>query len=139
MPLEGASLRGRDIQVAFDEDKVKAAPRVDDDGALSPQEEDELYGYYGVGSQDSSVGTADRDGRATDVATGRDDGAADVATDAAVVGAGTTSGDTGRPEQVGHDTSGPDHGRRHDAVRGAPARRDRRTARPAARGCASTS
>ena len=46
VPLEGASLQGRNIQVAYDEAKVKGAPRVDDDGALSPQEEDELYAYY---------------------------------------------------------------------------------------------
>ena len=36
VPLEGASLQGRDVQVAFDEAKVKGAPRVDDDGSLSP-------------------------------------------------------------------------------------------------------
>ena len=86
--LQGASLQGRDIQVAFDEHKVKGAPRVDDDGALSPQEEDELYAYYGVGNQDTSVrdDTADLDRTRTDA-----------------VSTGTTSG----TEQVGHDTSGP--------------------------------
>ena len=86
--LDGASLQGRNIQVAFDSDKVKGAPRVDDDGALSPQEEDELYAYYGVGNQDTSVrdDTADLDRTRTDA-----------------VSTGTTSG----TEQVGHDTSGP--------------------------------
>jgi uncharacterized protein (TIGR02271 family) len=90
--LEGASLQGRDIQVAFDEHKVKGAPRVDDDGALSPQEEDELYTYYGVGSQDTSVrgDASDVVDRDTTVTTG-------------TVGTGTTHD----REQVGHDTSGP--------------------------------
>jgi uncharacterized protein (TIGR02271 family) len=87
--LDGASLQGRDIQVAFDESKVKGAPRVDDDGALSPQEEDELYSYYGIGTQDTSVHTD----------------ASDVVGHDATVTTGTT-GTTGR-EQVGHDTSGP--------------------------------
>ena len=101
VPLDGASLQGRNIQVAFDEDKVKGAPRVDDDGALSPAEEDELYGYYGVGTHDTStVGDAD-------VTTGRRD--ADVTTGTDVVGTttGTTTGTAGDREQVGHDTSGP--------------------------------
>jgi uncharacterized protein (TIGR02271 family) len=87
--LEGATLQGRDIQVAFDEHKVKGAPRVDDDGALSPQEEDELYTYYGVGTTDTSVHTD----------------ASDVVDRDATVTTGTTG--THDREQVGHDTSGP--------------------------------
>jgi uncharacterized protein (TIGR02271 family) len=94
-PLEGASLQGRNIQVAFDGDKVKAAPRVEDDGALTPEEEDELYGYYGLGAQDSAVsGTTSADDEVMTGTTGT------VATGAA----GTTRDDA---EQVGHDTSGP--------------------------------
>ena len=101
--LEGATLQGRDIQVAFDEDKVKGAPRVDDDGALSPQEEDELYSYYGHGTTDTSVRTdasdvVDRDATVTTGTTGT------VDTD--TVGTSTT-GTTHDTEQVGHDTSGP--------------------------------
>ena len=87
VPLEGASLSGRDVQVAYDEDKVKGAPRVDDDGALSPEEENTLYGYYGVGTQD----TADVD---------------EAPVTAGVATTGTT-GTADTTEQVGHDTSGP--------------------------------
>ncbi|HEY0238009.1 MAG TPA: YsnF/AvaK domain-containing protein [Friedmanniella sp.] len=96
VPLEGASLQGRDIQVAYDEHKVKDAPRVDDDGALSPQEEDKLYGYYGVGTQDTAVpGTAsDLDDRDATVPTGTADAQA-------------TDTRTADRDQVGHDTSGP--------------------------------
>jgi uncharacterized protein (TIGR02271 family) len=104
VPLEGASLQGRNIQVAYDEHKVKGAPRVDDDGALSPQEEDELYGYYGVGSQGTAVSgtTTDRD----DVTTGTGTvGTGTVGTQ----NTGTSNTGTRRDdvEQVGHDTSGP--------------------------------
>jgi hypothetical protein len=104
VPLEGASLQGRNIQVAYDEHKVKGAPRVDDDGALSPQEEDELYGYYGLGSQGTGVSgtTTDRD----DVTTGTGTvGTGTVGTQ----NTGTSNTGTRRDdvEQVGHDTSGP--------------------------------
>jgi uncharacterized protein (TIGR02271 family) len=98
VPLEGSSLQGRDIQVAFDEHKVKGAPRVDDDGALSPQEEDELYSYYGLGHSGTTVGdtTSDRD-VVTDTTTDRD-------VDVVGTGTRTSRDDAG---QVGHDTSGP--------------------------------
>ena len=91
VPLQGASLQGRNIQVSYDEHKVKGAPRVDDDGALSPAEEDELYTYYGVGGHDTVTDTT--------TTTGSDFTDRDVDST-------TTTGTTGR-EQVGHDTSGP--------------------------------
>jgi uncharacterized protein (TIGR02271 family) len=96
--LDGASLQGRDIQVAYDEAKVKGAPRVDDDGALSPQEEDELYRYYGVGTQDTSVHSDTSD------VVDRD---ATVTSGTGTVGTGTTGTSRRDAEQVGHDTSGP--------------------------------
>jgi uncharacterized protein (TIGR02271 family) len=49
VPLAGATVEGDDIRVPFSKDKVKGAPRVEDpEGHLSPEEEDELYRYYGV-------------------------------------------------------------------------------------------
>ncbi|GAA3572883.1 PRC and DUF2382 domain-containing protein [Microlunatus spumicola] len=103
VPLEGASLQGRNIQVAFDEHKVKGAPRVDDDGALSPQEEDELYGYYGLGSQGTAVSgtTSERD-----AVTGTT-GTATTGTTGTTGTAGTTGAGRDDVDQVGHDTSGP--------------------------------
>ena len=59
VPLEGASLQGDRIIVAFSKDQVKDAPRIDPDGRLSPAEEDELYRYYGLSS---TGGNLDRDG-----------------------------------------------------------------------------
>ena len=49
VPLQGASVRDGDIVVNYDKDTVKNAPRIDDDGKLSPEEEDRLYEYYGLG------------------------------------------------------------------------------------------
>ena len=59
MPLENASVSGNDVAVSYDKDKVKDAPRVDPDGSLSPEEEDRLYEYYGLGSGTSTTGYDD--------------------------------------------------------------------------------
>jgi uncharacterized protein (TIGR02271 family) len=106
--LDGATLQGRNIQVAFDEDKVKGAPRVDDDGALSPQEEDELYAYYGVGGQSTVSGTGDRDVADRDL-TGTTGTAGTTGTGGRdVTDRDVTDRDrSGTTGQVGHDTSGP--------------------------------
>ena len=68
VPLEGASLSGSNIAVNYDKDKVKGAPRIDADGALSPDEEETLYQYYGLSSggydQTTTRGDADYDNNA---------------------------------------------------------------------------
>jgi uncharacterized protein (TIGR02271 family) len=100
-PLASASMAGQDLQIAYDKDTVKDAPRVGDDGHLSPAEEDELYRYYGL--NDSSLPTS-----APAADTGREQAEQ-------VDGDTTTSkaGDAGRRDRsedagaVGHDTSGP--------------------------------
>jgi uncharacterized protein (TIGR02271 family) len=80
VPLEGASADGDQLVIGYDKTKVKDAPQVDDDGDghLTPEEEQELYRYYGP-----TVSAAGP------VANGAGDG---TRTDAGV---------------VGHDTSGP--------------------------------
>lgn len=78
VPLAQASSTGSDITVPYDKSMVKDAPRMDADGHLSPEQEDELYAYYGL-SQPSAPTT----GREQ-----RDDS-------------------TGEAGVVGHDTSGP--------------------------------
>jgi uncharacterized protein (TIGR02271 family) len=89
VPLADASVSSGTLAVPYQKAKVKDAPRVDaDQGHLSPEEEAELYRYYGVGT-----GTAGYD---TD--TTRTTGTAGYAA------AGT---DTNRHGTVGHDTSGP--------------------------------
>lgn len=49
VPLQGATGRGEDICVPYTKDFVKDAPNLDADGHLSPEEEAELYRYYGLG------------------------------------------------------------------------------------------
>jgi stress response protein YsnF len=46
VPIADAHIDGGELRVPFDKDKVKNAPRIDDDGELSEQEEAELYRYY---------------------------------------------------------------------------------------------
>jgi uncharacterized protein (TIGR02271 family) len=68
IPLRDATLRGDDVQVPYGKDKVKEAPRIDDtEGHLSPDEEAELYRYYGLGFSDTRVDTGvATEGRADD-------------------------------------------------------------------------
>ena len=52
VPIHGSSVYGADdesadLQVAFDKDMVKDAPRFDDDEHLDPDQERELWSYYG--------------------------------------------------------------------------------------------
>ncbi|MEJ7743765.1 MAG: PRC and DUF2382 domain-containing protein [Nocardioidaceae bacterium] len=49
IPLGDASLAGDRLTVPYDTDKVKDAPHVSADGHLSPDEERDLYAYYGMG------------------------------------------------------------------------------------------
>ena len=102
VPLQGASLSGDDVVVGFDKDRVKGAPRVDADSALSPAEEDQLYTYYGMGGASSSAG----DSGYTDGSAGRstyDDGADRTAQD----GSADRSDYDAGADTVGRDTSGP--------------------------------
>jgi uncharacterized protein (TIGR02271 family) len=119
VPLQGASVRDGDIVVNYDKDTVKNAPRIDDDGKLSPEEEDRLYEYYGLGGG-VSAGTydsgADYDRGADD--SGADRSVGDRVRDAVTSDSGADSGadggadrgadyDAGADRTVGHDTSGP--------------------------------
>ncbi|AZZ55515.1 DUF2382 domain-containing protein [Rathayibacter iranicus] len=66
VPLEGASLDGDRLSVAYDKSFVKDAPRIDADGALTEHEEAELYRYYNLSD------TADRAAGYSDSTTGVD-------------------------------------------------------------------
>jgi uncharacterized protein (TIGR02271 family) len=81
VPIRDADLTNDGLRVPVSKDRVKDAPKIDTDGHLSPQEEQELYRYYGMGT-----GTTGRTER-TDTTTGM---AAD-----------------NRHGTVGRDTSGP--------------------------------
>ncbi|MFL6065334.1 MAG: YsnF/AvaK domain-containing protein [Friedmanniella sp.] len=122
VPLQNANVQGDDVVVSYAKDKIKDAPRVDPDGSLSPEEEDRLYDYYGLGT--GSAGYTDSTtGTDTGIASGYVENSADADYSDSAVGAGTgtvgrgTDTDTGtgtgrrdhagEPGVVGHDTSGP--------------------------------
>ncbi|WP_306205233.1 PRC and DUF2382 domain-containing protein [Actinoplanes sp. RD1] len=48
VPLQDATLTDGRLEVPFAKSRVKHAPRIDQDGELSPADEDELYRYYGT-------------------------------------------------------------------------------------------
>jgi uncharacterized protein (TIGR02271 family) len=81
VPIRDADLTDNGVRVPVSKAAVKDAPKIDTDGHLSPQEEQELYRHYGLG--DTTVGR-------TDTTT-----------------AGGIGTDTNRHGTVGHDTSGP--------------------------------
>src|SRR3954453_11613023 len=49
VPIRDADLTDDGLRVPVSKSRVKDAPKVDADGHLSPQEEEELYRYYGRG------------------------------------------------------------------------------------------
>jgi uncharacterized protein (TIGR02271 family) len=93
IPLSEASFSGDRHTVPYDKHKVKGAPNVAADGHLSPDEERELYAYYGIGYTDGDYDTTTTTGTGYDTDTHRGD-------------YDTRSGDYDTRSQ-GHDTSGP--------------------------------
>jgi uncharacterized protein (TIGR02271 family) len=97
IPVQGAEVTGDRVILQYDKATVKDAPNVDEDGHLSPQEEEQLYRYYGVQY-------------AGGVETGRYAGGAETR---GVTDTGRTfdrDGDVDRGDvrdTVGRDTSGP--------------------------------
>jgi uncharacterized protein (TIGR02271 family) len=80
VPIRNADLTDDGVRVPVSKTQVKDAPKIDTDGHLSPEEEQELYRYYGFGTTETT-GVAGEGFRNLGVAEER----------------GT----------VGHDTSGP--------------------------------
>src|SRR3954463_15568384 len=105
VPIRDADLTDDGLRVPVSKDQVKGAPKVDADGHLSPQDEQELYRFYsmdagttGTGRTDSTVGRVDRPEMTTSEST------TGMAT-TGMTGTGTTGTDA--RGTVGHDTSGP--------------------------------
>ena len=48
VPVQGANFSSDRVTLSFDKAKVKDAPNIAEDGHLSPEEEEQLYRYYGV-------------------------------------------------------------------------------------------
>ncbi len=127
VPLSGANWDSSSLHLAFQKDRVKDAPRVDPDAELSPEEQDRLYEYYGLGSgagaaggdrtdgfQDTTGGLGGTAGRTSIDDTGAAAGAAGAGYAADTTrGAdydttrGTESAVGGSTRGAGHDTSGP--------------------------------
>jgi uncharacterized protein (TIGR02271 family) len=57
VPIRDADLTDDGVRVHYSKDKIKDAPKIDTDGHLSPQEEEELYRYYGMGTGYSGTET----------------------------------------------------------------------------------
>jgi uncharacterized protein (TIGR02271 family) len=78
VPLAQATSSGDQVQVPYDKQQVKDAPRVDTDQHLSEAEEQQLWRHYGLDYEAGyTTDTADRDGdgvydRVQDTAVGRD-------------------------------------------------------------------
>ncbi|MDQ3307279.1 MAG: PRC and DUF2382 domain-containing protein [Actinomycetota bacterium] len=94
VPLVDASFDGDRLTLPYDKNKVKDAPNVSADGSLTPDEERELYAYYGTaypsnqssgddGDTDTSSGQTGHDtsGPTTDDAMTRSEERVDVGTE----------------------------------------------------------
>jgi uncharacterized protein (TIGR02271 family) len=101
-PISDASASGGAVRLPFSKEQVKDAPKVEADGELSPQEEQELYAHYGRSDYgDWNESSEDR----TEGFMGRDDRFdRDRSRDRDVSGRGSFDD---RPS-VGEDTSGPE-------------------------------
>jgi len=109
VPIREADLTGDGLRVPVSKAQVKDAPKIDTEGHLSPDEEQELYRYYGMsGTGQVSGQTADytRTGTAqTTTNTGMGAGMTDRTGDAT---AGySEASDTNQHGTRGRDTSGP--------------------------------
>ncbi len=69
VPIAEAQTNGDTVTVPFDKDKVKGAPNIDGDQHLSPQEEAELFRYYGRTDYEEHTHT---EGHTTDRGAGHD-------------------------------------------------------------------
>src|SRR3954454_7816121 len=56
VPMTQAQLQGDDIHVPYTKDVVKGAPSIEADAEVSPQEEQEIFSYYGLGGSSGSAG-----------------------------------------------------------------------------------
>ena len=108
VPIAEANLTEQGVRVPVTKDKVKEAPRIDTDGHLSPQEEQELYRYYGLGSGTGFGSGGDRDGDGMrDTMTETRTGTMNSDMTGDMSGRTTGMQDTAAEGTVGRDTSGP--------------------------------
>ncbi|MPR00547.1 DUF2382 domain-containing protein [Modestobacter sp. I12A-02628] len=94
VPAGEATFSGGDLRLPVEKGQVKGAPKVDVDGHLDPQEEEELYRYYGFSGNTTTDTNTTTTGTAGQGLTGQTTGQ-------------VTGTDTNHHGTVGHDTSGP--------------------------------
>ena len=99
VPIRDADLTNDGVRVPVSKAAVKDAPKIDTDGHLSPQEEQELYRHYGMGTSTGQTDTTTT-GRTDTVTTGRTD-------TTAAMGTSGMQTETNEHGTVGRDTSGP--------------------------------
>jgi uncharacterized protein (TIGR02271 family) len=111
VPIRDADLTDQGVRVTVSKEKVKDAPKVDADGHLSPQEEEELYRYYGLGGMQTSGYEAQTTQTETTQTAGMQTAGMQTAgtQTAGTQSAGMQTTGTERTAEgaVGHDTSGP--------------------------------
>ena len=56
VPLETADEEGDSLRVPFEQEHVKAAPSIDPDEQLTPEQEDQLYRHYGLADDEPGRG-----------------------------------------------------------------------------------
>src|SRR3954468_7163792 len=102
VPIRDADLTDDGVRVPVSKDQVKDAPKIDADGHLSPEDEQELYRYYSIdlGNGRGLNDTGTTGPTTTESTTG-------MATTGTTTGTTTGYTDTDARGTVGHDTSGP--------------------------------
>jgi uncharacterized protein (TIGR02271 family) len=107
VPIRDADLTGDGLRVPVSKAQVKDAPKVDTDGHLSPDEEQELYRYYGAGGSGQTSGQTmgQTTGRTTDTdvtgVAGRTETAGFSDTTSGTAGYDETAGTAGYRETAG--------------------------------------
>src|SRR3954465_2905773 len=64
VPIRNADLTNDGVRVPVSKTQVKDAPKIDTDGHLSPEEEQELDRYYGIGGEWGTTQTTETTGMA---------------------------------------------------------------------------
>jgi uncharacterized protein (TIGR02271 family) len=98
IPMEAATVdeSNSSITVSSDKETVKNGPAFDDDREITPEYENEVRGYYGLGAAQSSGSYGEYEG-------GHSGAGTTGSTDAGTVGAGMSMGDTETGEFREHD------------------------------------
>jgi len=112
IPLDNANWDNDGLHVGYDKARVKDAPRVDADRELSPEEQEQLYSYYGLAGRTSGFTGSDMTADPGLADTGTTTGFGDTGTTGGFADTGTTTGRAGvgtgmGRDTLGHDTSGP--------------------------------